>query len=76
MAIYIQLDKVTDDGRLVKYSFATMSGPRRTLVFDREEERMWPEDGNWDGIFRGAAQVVGRAWRNGGELPDSMELRA
>lgn len=76
VAIYIRLEKLADDGRLVRYSFATADGPRRTLVFDREEQRMWPEDGEWDGIFRGAAQAIGRAWRKSGELPDSTALQA
>ena len=76
MAIYIRLERLADDGRFVKYSFSTLEGSRRTLVFSREEERMWPEDDKWDGIFHGAAQVVARAWRQHGELPERLLLQA
>jgi hypothetical protein len=43
------------------------------LIFDRAEERIWPEDGAKDGMFRAAAQTVAKAWReHSSELPDTL----
>ena len=72
MAIYVRLDKLADDGRRATYSFTTLESPSRTLVFDREEDRIWPEDDNRDGIFRSAAQTVVKAWVERGELPTRL----
>jgi hypothetical protein len=72
MGMYVRLDKLSDDGRLVKYAFAEADGRQRTLVFDRQEERVWPEDDNRDGIFRGAAQALAKAWYDRHELPEKL----
>jgi len=73
MAIYLELKKLSDDETRTTYGFAGADGARRTLVFDRTEERIWPEDDVKDGIFRAAAQTVAKAWRkHGNELPDTI----
>lgn len=72
MAIYVQLKKIADDSRIVKYSFGGKVGPQRTLIFDREEERIWPEDNNRNIMFRAAAAAVAKAWEERGELPDRL----
>ena len=38
------------------------TGPRRTLVFDRVDERIWPADGKPDGLFRAAAGKLAKVW--------------
>lgn len=70
MGLFVSAQKVADDGRLAKYSFTTGDSPERILLIDREADRIWPEDGNRDGIFGGAAQAIVRAWQKQGELPD------
>lgn len=76
MAIYIELEKVADDGRTATYSFTVPDGPRRVLVFDRQEERIWPEDNTEDATFHAAARTVAKMWREHGELPETMAYQA
>lgn len=73
MAIYLELKKLSNDEFTTTYGFAGADGSQRTLVFDRVEERIWPEDDVKDGIFRAAAQTVVKSWRkHGNELPDTL----
>jgi hypothetical protein len=76
MGLYVRVQKVSDDGKLVRYSFTDGEKPERMLIVDRDEECLWPEDGNPDGIYRGAAQALVRDWRKKGELPDKALLQA
>ena len=43
MAINVEIKKVADDGRLVRYSFLSSLGEERFLTADREAERVWPD---------------------------------
>lgn len=73
MAIYIELKKLAEDETKTTYGFSGADGSQRTLIFDRAEERIWPEDGAKDGMFRAAAQTVAKAWReHSSELPDTL----
>ncbi len=76
MAINIEIRKVADDGRLVRYSFVSSDGSERTLVVDRDEERLWPDDGVENIEYNGAARALIRAWRQHGELPDRARHQA
>jgi hypothetical protein len=40
------------------------------LVVDLDADRIWPEDGNEDGVFRGAVLAIVRERRRQGTLPD------
>jgi hypothetical protein len=70
MAIYVRAEKIAGDDRRATYSFGPGGGSARTLVVDLDEDRIWPEDGNEDGIFRGAALAIVRERRRQGGLPD------
>jgi hypothetical protein len=70
VAIDVEIRKVADDGRLVRYSFVSSDGSERTLVVDRDEERLWPDDGVENIEYNGAARALIRAWRQHGELPE------
>jgi hypothetical protein len=73
LAIYIELKKLAEDKTKTTYGFSDADGSQRTLIFDRAEERIWPEDGTQDGMFRAAAQTVAKAWReHKDELPDTL----
>ena len=73
MAIYVELKKLSDEESRITYGFTGADGSQRTLIFDRADERIWPEDDVQDGIFRAAAQTVAKAWRkHGDELPDTL----
>jgi hypothetical protein len=72
VAIYVELKKIADDGRMAKYSSGDPVTPPRTLIIDRDEDRIWPEDGNEDGYFHAAASAVAVAWVRRGELPDRL----
>jgi hypothetical protein len=76
VAINIEIRKVADDGRLVRYSFVSSDGSERTLVVDRDEERLWPDDGVENIEYNGAARALVRAWRQHGELPDRARHQA
>jgi hypothetical protein len=77
VAIYIGLKKLSDDGTRATYRFSAADTPVRTLVFDRAEERIWPEDGTEDAAFRAAARTVAKAWReHGDDLPGTMAYQA
>jgi hypothetical protein len=76
MALYIELKRVADDGKRATYSFATLDGPIRLLIFDREEERIWPVDETQDVLFQNAARKVVRTWRENRELPETMAYQA
>jgi len=70
MGIYVKIEKIDDDGKLVRYSFMSADGSLRILVVDRKEERLWPEDGIHNIEYNGAARALVKAWRQQGELPD------
>ncbi len=70
MGVYVRAEKIADDGKLVTYSFTSADGSQRKLFVDREEEHLWPEDGNENILFQGAAMAIVKAWRQQGELPD------
>lgn len=76
MAILIRMRKLADDGRSMTYSFGPPDGPNRTLVFDRATDRVWPEDGSRDAVFRAAAGRLARAVRDEGTPPDSLVYQA
>lgn len=77
MAIYIGLKKLADDGTRATYGFSAAGSSQRTLIFDRAEERIWPEDGAEDATFHAAARTVAKAWRErGNELPDTLSYQA
>ena len=76
MGIYIGLEKVADDRGTATYSFTPPDGPRRILFFDRQEERIWPEDNTADATFQAAARTVVKIWRERGELPETMAYQA
>jgi hypothetical protein len=76
VAIDVEIRKVADDGRLVRYSFVSSDGSERTLVVDRDEERLWPDDGVENIEYNGAARALVRAWRQHGELPERARHQA
>lgn len=46
-------------------------------MFDRAEERIWPEDGAEDATFHAAARTAAKAWRErGNELLDTLSCQA
>jgi hypothetical protein len=71
MGLYARAQKVAGGDRRATYSFTTTGDyAPRTLVIDNDEDRIWPEDGNRDGIFHGAAAAIIRGYRREGRLPD------
>jgi hypothetical protein len=70
MGLYVRAQKIAGDDRSATYSFTTGDSPERTLVVDLDADRIWPEDGNQDGVFRGAVQAIVRERRRQGKLPD------
>lgn len=70
MGLYVRARKVAGDDRVATYAFATEDSPERTLVVDLDADRIWPEDGNEDGVFRGAVLAIVRERRRQGTLPD------
>ena len=77
MAVYLELKKLSDDEVRTTYGFQGADGSQRRLIFDRGEERMWPEDDVRDGLFRAAAQTVAKAWRtHGNNLPTTLHHQA
>jgi hypothetical protein len=76
MAMLVNLRRVRDDGAIATYWFQSASGQRRVLFFDRAEERVWPEDGNRDAIFRAAAMKLSKVWLQKNELPETAVYQA
>ncbi len=76
MGLYVRVQKVAGDDRSATYSFTTGEAAERTLVVDLDQGRIWPEDGNRDDVFRGAAQALIRELRNQGRLPDHAVLQS
>jgi hypothetical protein len=70
MGLHVRARKVAGNDRLATYSFTTGDGPERMLVVDLDSGRIWPEDGNEDGVFRGAVLAIVRERRRRGTLPD------
>lgn len=70
MGLYVRARKVAGYGRVATYAFTAGAGPERTLVVDLDTDRIWPEDGNEDGVFRGAVMAIVRERRRQGMLPD------
>ena len=50
--------------------------PERILLIDLDQDRIWPEDGDRDAIFRGAAQALARELEAQGRLPDLALLQS
>jgi hypothetical protein len=76
MGLYVRVQKVAGDDRSATYSFTTGEAAERTLFIDLDQDRIWPEDGNRDGVFRGAAQALAREVRHQGKLPDLALLQS
>lgn len=76
MAINVEIKKVADDGRQVKYSFISSTGGVRTMTVDRETERVWPDDGLENFEYNGAALALVKAWRENGEFPGRARFQA
>ena len=76
MGLYVRVQKVAGDERRATYAFTTGNGNERTLFVDLDEDQIWPEDGNRDGVFRGAAQALARELSNHGKLPDLALLQS
>jgi hypothetical protein len=68
MGLYVRARKVAGDGRVATYAFTAGDGPERTLVVDLDADRIWSEDGNEDGVFRGAVLAIVRERRRQGTL--------
>ena len=76
MGLYVRVQKIAGDDRSATYSFTTGEAAERTLFIDLDEDRIWPEDGNRDGVFRGAAHALARELRNQGRLPELALLQS
>jgi hypothetical protein len=76
MAMLVEMRKLSDDGRSARYGFGTPDGADRVLVFDRTEERIWPEDDKRDAVFRAAAGKLAKIWSERGEVPDTVVYQA
>jgi len=70
MGLHVRARKVAGNDRSATYSFTTGDSPERMLVVDLDADRIWPEDGNEDGVFRGAVLAIVRERRRQGTLPD------
>lgn len=69
MAVLVNLRKMAEDDRSATYWFQSPDGPRRTLIFNKQEETITPEDGIRDGQFRASAGRLARAWARERALP-------
>jgi hypothetical protein len=76
VAINVEIKKVSDDGRLARYSFMSSTGEERLLIVDRQDERLWPDDGLENIEYNGAARALVKAWREQGDLPDRARHQA
>jgi len=76
VAINVEIKKVADDGRLVRYSFMSSLGEERFLTVDREAERVWPDDGLENIEYNGAVRALVKVWRENGEFPDRARHQA
>ena len=76
MGLYVRVQKVAGDDRSARYSFTTGDVPERILLVDLDQDRIWPEDGDRDAIFRGAAQALARELEAQGRLPDLALLQS
>jgi hypothetical protein len=76
VAISVEIKKVADDGRLVRYSFLSSLGEERFLTADREAERVWPDDGLDNIEYHGAVRALIKVWRETGEFPDRARHQA
>lgn len=75
--MYVELTKTAQDETRTTYRFPGGDQPARTLIFDRAEEQIWPEDGNNDPVFQTAAMTVAKAWREHGDnLPETLYHRS
>jgi hypothetical protein len=74
MAIYAVVEKAEEDERRVRYKFSGVEEVERFLVFDKEEERSWPEDGVEDIQYRAVARKVAVAWAKEGVAADRLTV--
>lgn len=76
MGLYVRALKIAGDDRSATYSFTAGDGVERTLFINLDEDRIWPEDGNRNDAFRGAAQVMAREVGKQGKLPNLALLQS
>jgi hypothetical protein len=76
MGVNVEIIKIADGGRLVRYSFLASTGEQRSLTVDREAGRVWPDDGLDNIEFRGAVRALVKGRREQGDLPDRARHQA
>jgi hypothetical protein len=76
VGINVEIKKIADDGRLVRYSFLSSTGEQRSLTVDRKTEQVWPDD-DLDNIeYHGAVLALVKVWREHGDFPDRARHQA
>lgn len=75
MALYAEVEKLSEDGRYARYGFTDVEGVQRTLLLDKETETISLESGPETILFRAVARKVATAWLNG-LTPDRMIVQS
>lgn len=72
MAVYAKMNKIHEDATTVRYLLDDGEHADRIVVFNKSSEEIYPEDGNRNGAFEGAARKFATAHLKTGQAPDAV----
>ncbi|TDC03736.1 hypothetical protein E1265_36340 [Streptomyces sp. 8K308] len=76
MAVYAVIEKVDEDARRVRYRYSGVQETERFVVLDKEEERVWPEDGVEDHLYGAVARRIAVMWAREGIAPQRLVVQS
>ncbi|MFG2500795.1 hypothetical protein ACGFSB_21590 [Streptomyces sp. NPDC048441] len=76
MAIYAEVQKVSENEQQVRYSFSSSENSERFMILDKTSERSWPEDGVNNILYQAVARKVAVTWIREGEAPERLIVQS
>lgn len=76
MAIAAAIRKVGESAQEARYSFSNGTDPERFLILDKANEKLRPEDGIEDVVYRAVARKIATAWSREGTAPDRLTVNS
>ncbi|MEV6550942.1 hypothetical protein AB0M57_19855 [Streptomyces sp. NPDC051597] len=76
MAIFSEVKKVDESEQEVRYSFSNGIDAERFLILDKINEKLHPEDGIENVVYRAVARKIATAWIREGKAPERLTVNS
>ena len=76
MAIFARVEKTHEDENLIRYRYEDSAGSQRTLIFEKSTEKLSPEDGPEDTLYRAVAMKLAGILVRSGESPERFMVQS